>query len=71
VKDTVKAIAQGRPADAVYSRQCHAMSAFGSLPVAAMPQEQKPAPRFAVMRFRCTIAPTRPAFNGRYGKGRI
>src|ERR1700689_1810154 len=27
--------------------------------------------RFAAMPFPCTIAPTRPALNGRYGKGRI
>jgi hypothetical protein len=33
--------------------------------------EAKPAPHFAVMPFPCTIMPRRPAFSGRYGKGRI
>src|ERR1700704_2979390 len=43
---------------------------FG-LPRCCTAREQKPAPRFAVMLFLCTIMPTRPAFSGRYGKGRI
>ena len=35
----------------------------------ATAREQKPRPRFAAMRFRCTIAPTRPAFKRSLGQG--
>src|SRR5882672_4376950 len=42
----------------------------GRMPLTCTARKQKPAPHFAVMPLACTIMPRRPAFSGRYGKGR-